>query len=220
VATHPQDVVRFGEQYVFPENDRYAEQTVTLTSTPGRSLAMEFGAVALVDPWWPDAELQVPVTGIGQETHPTALATVSGARHGNTELDRMAVAASVGHVTDAVTWQPLVEDDQHFHLDVDSALGAFYDTLNEALLQPLFEDGEHMKGVYDRALTELMVPMEVDGRVCVGYDKDMRGVAVLVDLQILTRGSRRVTADDRACKRVTLAAAASRPGPVRSAARG
>ena len=121
----------------------------------------------------------------------------------------MAVAASVGDLDQVVTWHPIVQNEQHFHLDVDSALGALYEIADAAALQPLFEDALHMKGIYDRrALSELMVPMAVDGRAVAavflcpdgsglypawaGFDKDMKAVAVLVDLKILGGAVQRV----------------------------
>ena len=89
----------------------------------------------------------------------------------------------------------------HFHLDSDSALGAFFDINEEDVLGPLFQDDLHMQGIYNRALEERVVTMEAEGRVVAvvflcpdgsglypawtGYDKDMQAVAVLVDLRLL-----------------------------------
>lgn len=208
MGTQPKDLVSFGSRYVFPGSDRYAEQTVTLTASPGPSLAMKFGAVAIADPWWPEAAPQYPVIGIGRGAYPTMLTTVARTRDGRTEPERMAVAASIGDLDEVTAWQPLVQAEAHFHLDVDSALGAFYEITDAALLQPLFEDAGHMKGIFDRTLTELVVPLEVDGRVVAvvflcpdgsglypawaGFDKDMQAVAVLVDLKLLSAAERRV----------------------------
>jgi len=80
-------------------------------------------------------------------------------------------------------------------------LGAFYDVTDAASLRPLFEDDQHMQAVYNRALEEQVVTMDVDGRVAAvvflcpdgsglypvyaGFDKDMQAVAVLVDLKLL-----------------------------------
>ena len=63
------------------------------------------------------------------------------------------------------SWQPLVVREAHFHLDSDSALGAFFDITDAAVLRPLFKDDMHMQGVYNRALEERIVTMEAEGRV-------------------------------------------------------
>jgi hypothetical protein len=96
---------------------------------------------------------------------------------------------------------PLVEDEEHFHLDSDSALGAFYDITDASALRPLFENDLHRQQVYNRALADRIVTVEVDGRVAAvvflcpdgsglypawtGFDRDMVAVAVLVDLRLL-----------------------------------
>jgi len=80
-------------------------------------------------------------------------------------------------------------------------LSAFYDITDSRALRPLFENAEHMQGVYNRTLEERVVTMEVDGRVAAvvflcpdgsglypayaGFDKDLQAVAVLVDLKTL-----------------------------------
>lgn len=203
----PQDLVAFGDRYLFPGNDRYPQQTVTLTATPGPALSMRFGAVAIADPWYPQDAPRYPSIALGKGEKATVLTTIAHTRAGG-ELESMAVAASIGALDEVVTWHPLVQDEQHFHLDDDSALGAFYEITDADLLQPLFEDDLHMKGVYDRALTKPVVSMELDDRVVAvvflcpdgsglyptwaGFDKDMTAVAVLVDLKILSGAERRV----------------------------
>ena len=113
----------------------------------------------------------------------------------------MSCAAAIGRVDEVASWQPLVVREAHYHLDSDSALGAFYDITDAAVLRPLFDDAKHMQGVYNRALEERIVTMEVDDRVVAvvflcpdgsglypayaGFDKDMQAVAVLVDLRLL-----------------------------------
>jgi hypothetical protein len=201
MGIQPQDLVGFGDQYLFPGNDRYPEQTATLSATPGPSLAMRFGAVAIADPWYPEGAPSQSAIALGEGEKATVVTTIARVRAGSDIHESMAVAASVGQLDQVVTWQPLVQDEQHFHLDVDSALGAFYEITDAAVLQPLFEDALYMKGIYDRALTEPAVAMEVDGRVVAvvflcpdgawrypmwaGFDEDMSAVAVLVDLKIL-----------------------------------
>ena len=197
----PQHLVRFGDQYLFPGNVRYPEQTATLSATPGPSLSMRFGMVAIADPWYPEGSPEYPAIALGQGEKGTVLTTFARTRAGSDTHEPMAVAAVVGDLDQVVTWQPVVQDEQHFHLDVDSALGAFYEITDAAVVQPLFEDALYMKGIYDRALTELMVAMEVGGRVVAvvflcpdgsglypvwaGFDRDMTAVAVLVDLKLL-----------------------------------
>lgn len=204
----PQDLVGFGDRYLFPGNVRHPEQTVTLTATPGPLLAMRFGMVAIADPWFPEAAPRHSASTVGEGDKPTTLTTIAQTRTDSGELEHMAGAASIGDLDQVVTWHPLVQNQQHFHLDVDSALGAFYEITDASVLQPLFEDDLHMKAIYDRALTELMVPMEVDGRVVAvvflcpdgsglypawaGFDKDMKAVAVLIDLKILSGAERRI----------------------------
>lgn len=198
----PQRLVGFGDSHAFPGNDRHVEQTVTLTATPGPSLTMRFGALAIADPWFPEAAPQQPLTVIGGGAQPTTLTTVGRSRADGGEVELVSVAASIGHLDAVVTWQPLVQNEQHMHLDCDSDLGAFYEISDGVALQPLFKDDLHMKGVFDAALTDLIVPMESQGRVVasaflcsdgpglypawVGYDIDMSAVAVVVDLKVLS----------------------------------
>jgi len=197
----PQHLVKFGDQYLFPGNERYPEQIVTLSATPGPSLAMRFGVVAIADPWYPEGAPKYPAIALGEGEKATVLTTISQTRASSGVQESLAIAASVGDLDQVVTWQPLAQDEHHLHLDVDSALGAFYEITDAAVLQPLFEDDLYMKGIYDRALTEPMVAMEVDGRVVAvvflcpdgsglypvwaGFDKDMQAAAVLVDLKML-----------------------------------
>lgn len=211
MTARPQDLVDFGARICFPDNGRYPEQVVTLGATPGPSLAMRFGALAIADPWWPEAAPQQPVIALGGGDKVTVLSTVALTRDDGT-VEQMGVAASVGDLARVATWQPLVQAEQHFHLDVDSALGAFYEITDAAVLQAFFEDSLHMKAVYDRALTEPWVEMEVDGRVAAavflspdgaglcpvwaGFDRDMAAVAAVVDLLILGVAGRHVLTEE------------------------
>jgi hypothetical protein len=158
MANQPRDLVAFGDRYCFPGNVRYPEQTATLTATPGPPLPMRFGMVAIADPWFPQAAPIHAAGSVGKGDQSTILTTVSRIRADSGELESKAVAASIGPIDQVVTWQPLVQNEQHFRLDTDSALGAFYEITDAAVLQPLFENDLHMKGIYDRALTELIVP--------------------------------------------------------------
>lgn len=204
----PQDLVRWGDRYLFPDNGRYPEQAVILSATSGPPLTMRFGALAVADPWYPEVAPQEPVILLGGGAKPTRLSTIARARADNGEVERMAVAASVGDLDQVVTWHPLVRNEQHMHLESDSALGAFYEISDGPALQPVFEDSLHMKGIYDRALTELIVTMDVAGRsvaaaflcpdgsglypVWAGFDRDMSAVAVVVDLLTLRAAQRRI----------------------------
>ena len=103
----------------------------------------------------------------------------------------MPVAASIGAVADVALWHPLAQDGRQFHLDSDSSLGAFYEITDAAALQPVFEDSPLMQSIFNRALEELIVPLEVDGRTLAaaflcgkdlhpawaGYDANGVGVA-------------------------------------------
>jgi hypothetical protein len=203
MSSAPEDLVRVGDRYVFPANMRYPEQTVALTATPGPVLPMRWGLLAIADPWYPEATPKFAATTIGGAggDKTTTLTTVARTRIEGGEVDVMAVAASAGDLDRVTTWQRLVVNQTHFHLDSDSALGAFYEITDGPQLQPLFENAEHMKVIYDRALTEKIVAMEVDGRVAavvflcpdgsgtypayVGFNADMSAVAVTVDLRTL-----------------------------------
>jgi hypothetical protein len=193
VDIQPQDLVRFGSSYLV------SAQPVRLAAMPGPSLALRWGTLALADPWFPEMLPEFQVIGLGQGEKPTLLSTIDVQRGG--EAQTIACAAMIGPVDEVVTWRPLVQGEAHFHLDSDSALGAFYDITDAASLRPLFEDDQHMQAVYNRALEEQVVTMDVDGRVAAvvflcpdgsglypvyaGFDKDMQAVAVLVDLKLL-----------------------------------
>jgi hypothetical protein len=208
VEIRVQDLVAFGASYALPGVVGRPEQTVTLTAEPGPSIDLRWGTLALADPWWPEALPEHQVIGIGQGRQPTLLSTIRVQREGKAEPVTMACAASIGPVDQVANWRPLVRDEAHFHLDVDSALGAFYDITDSPALRPAFENAQHMKGVYDRALEEQIVAMEVDGRVAAvvflcpdgaglypvyaGYDRDAQAVAVLIDLKILGGAAQRV----------------------------
>jgi len=204
----PEKLVEFGARYVLGGNSAGLGQTVTLTARPGPSIFMEWGMLAVTDPWWPPALPEASMGIIGRGDQPTTLSTISFRREDKPEPVTMACAASVGPVDQVAGWQPIAVDEQHFHLDSDSALGVFYDISGQDALDPLFQDGEHMQQVYNRALEEQIVAMEIGGRavaavfLCpdgsglypayLGYDKDMRMVAALVDLLLLTDVDRRL----------------------------
>ena len=191
----PEELVSFGSSFELPG------QTVTLTPIPGPSLSLRRGTLALVDPWWPEMLPEYPLIVMGQGEQSTVLCTIDFLRDGKPEPVTIACAAAIGSVDQVSSWRPLVQDEAQFHLDSDSALGAFYDISDAEALRPLFEDGSHMQGVYNRALEEQIVTMEVDGRIAgvvflcpdgsgtypayAGFDREMQAVAVLVDLRLL-----------------------------------
>jgi hypothetical protein len=195
VGTQPAGLVSFGKRF------RLRDETVRLTATPGPAITLRWGTVAVADPWWPEMLPESQVIAIARGEQPTLLSTVDMPRDATTERAPMSCAAVIGPVDDVVTWQPLVKDEEHFHLDSDSALGAFYDITVASALRPLFEDARHMQQVYNRALTERIVAMEIAGDVAAvvflcpdgsgaypawaGFDRDMAAVAVLVDLNLL-----------------------------------
>lgn len=149
-----------------------------------------------------------PVTALGGGEQPIVVTTVGLTRTGEVDPQLEPLAASIGELGMVTDWHALAQNEAHFHLEVDSALGAFYDISDAQVLQPLFEDAEHMKGVFGRALTRKVVAMEADGRVVAvvfecpdgpgsypvyeGFDKDGQAVAVLVDLGILCGAERPV----------------------------
>lgn len=195
MAIEPQDLVAFGTSFELPE------QSVTLKATPGPSVSLRWGTLAVADPWFPEALPEYQVIGINKGENPTLLSTIERPRAGSDDPVPMACAATIGPIDQVATWHPLVQDEAQFHLDSDSALGAFYDITDSAVLRPFFEDAQHMQGVYNSALEQQIVTMEIDGRVAAvvflcpngsglypayaGFDKDMQAVAVLVDLKLL-----------------------------------
>lgn len=192
--TTPGDLVHFGSSFDL------RGQAVTLSATPGPAISLRLGALAVADPWWPEYP-EDPVLSIGVGVYPTLLSTITMRRDGQMEPVPLSCAAVLGRVDQVASWQPLVVDEAHFHLDSDSALGAFFDIDDEDVLRPLFVDDQYMQGVYNQALRERIVTMEVEGRTAAvvflcpdgsglypayaGFDKDMQAVAVLVDLRML-----------------------------------
>lgn len=176
-------------------------EAVTVTATPGPAISLRWGTLAVADPWFAPGLPELQQISIGQGEQSTLLSTIEVAREGRPDPVAMSCAAAIGAVDEVTSWQPLVHNETHFHLDCDSALGAFYDITDSPALRPLFEDDLHMQQVYNRALTDRIVPMEVDGRVAAvvflcpdgsglypayaGFDKDLQAVAVLVDLKLL-----------------------------------
>jgi hypothetical protein len=179
IIVEPRDLVELGARYVFPKNRRYQGESVTLTSKAGPTLSTKWGALAIADPWFPEAAPATPVIGMGAKVYPTAVA-------------------------DVAAWRPLADDGQ-FQLDSDSSLGAFYEVTDAAALQPLFEDDLYMQGIFNRALEESIVSMEADGRtlavafLCgkdlhpawVGFDANGVVVAVLLDFGLLSQAQGR-----------------------------
>jgi hypothetical protein len=176
-------------------------EAVTLTPTPGPAVSLPRGTLAVADPWFTPGLPELQQISIAQGEQPTVLSTVAMPREKHPEPVAMSCAAAIGRVEEVSSWQPLVQGERHYHLDSDSALGAFYDITDTAVLRPLFEDDLHMQGVYNRALAERVVAMEAGGRVAAvvflcpdgsglypvyaGFDKDRRPIAVLVDLRLL-----------------------------------
>lgn len=205
IIVQPQDLLEFGARYVFPDNGHYVRETVTLTAMPGPTLSTTWGAIAIADPWFPEAAPTTAATLLGAGEHPTVVAAIPRTRVDTGVSELWPVAAAVGRVEEVATWHPLPDDGQ-FQLDSDSSLGAFYEITDAALLQPLFEDGHHMQDVFNRALEGLIVPMEAQGRVVaavsrcrkdlhpawVGYDAAGVGVAALVDFGVLASAAGRV----------------------------
>jgi hypothetical protein len=195
MSTAPEVLVGFGHSV------ELRGETVPVTATPGPSVPLRWGTLAIADPWFAPSVPEVQQISIGQGEQTTVLSTIALPRDGQPEPVEVSCAAVIGAVDQVTSWQPLVHHESHFHLDCDSALGAFYDITDTAMLKPLFEDALHMQQVYNRALLERIVAMEVDGRVAAavflcpdgsglypayaGFDQDLQAVAVLVDLKLL-----------------------------------
>lgn len=204
IIVQPQDLVEYGARYVFPEISRYRRETVTLTAKPGPILSTRWGAIAIADPWFPQAAPAQQATTLGSKQQPTAVTTITRTRSDTGKAEVWPVAATVGAVAEVAVWHPLPDDGQ-FQLDSDSSLGAFYEITDAASLQPLFEDGPFMQQVFDRALEESIVPIEADGQTLAaaflcgkdlhpaweGYDANMRAVAVLLDFGLLAQAEGR-----------------------------
>ncbi|PVG83873.1 hypothetical protein DDE18_06120 [Nocardioides gansuensis] len=88
---------------------------------------MKFGAVAIADPWFPEVAPEQSLILLGEGEKPTVLTTITRTRADSGRVETKAVAASVGDLDEVITWQPLVQNEQHMRLDSDSALGAFYE---------------------------------------------------------------------------------------------
>jgi hypothetical protein len=199
IVVRPQDLVEYGAAYAFPGSGRHRRDTVTLTATPGPTLSTRFGLIAIADPWFPEAAPTSGAFGLEAGECPTVLTTITRTRVDTGASEPMPVAATIGAVADVAVWHPLALDGRQFHLDSDSSLGAFYEITDAAALQPVFEDSLLMQGIFNRALEELIVPLEVDGRtlaaafVCgkdlhpawAGYDANGVGVAALLDFGVL-----------------------------------
>lgn len=199
IIVRPQELVEYGARYVFPDNGRHRRETVALTATVGPTLSTRFGLIAIADPWFPEAAPTSGAIGLGAGDYPTVLTTITRTRADTGASESMAVAASVGAVADVAVWHPLAQDGRQFRLDSDSSLGAFYEITDAASLQPLFEDALFMQAIFNRALDELIVPLEVEGRTLAavflcgkdvhpawaGYDANGAGVAVLLDFEVL-----------------------------------
>ena len=199
IVVEPQDLVELGARYVFPKNNRFQRETVTLTAKAGPTLSMTWGAIAIADPWLPEAAPTSPAIGMGAKDYPTAVTVITRTRADTGVTEVWPVAATVGRVADAAAWHPLADEGQ-FQLDSDSSLGAFYEITDATALQPLFEDDLYMQGIFNRALKESIVPMEADGRTLAaaflcgkdlhpawqGFDSDGVAVAVLLDFGLLS----------------------------------
>jgi len=204
IIVEPKDLIEYGARYDFPRNAHYEHETVTLTALPGPTLPTTWGAVAIADPWYPETAPTQPAATIGMRDQPTALTVISRTRRSDRVQEVWPVAATVGAVERVAVWHPLSNDGQ-FRLDSDSSLGAFYEITDAATLQPLFEDDDHMQAVFQRAIDEQILALEVDGRtvasvfVCgkdlhpawIGYDADGVGIALMLDLGLLAHAQGR-----------------------------
>ena len=204
IIVEPRHLVELGARYVFPENRRHQRETVTLTSRAGPTLSTTWGALAIADPWLPEAAPESPVIGMGAKDYPTAVIVIARTRSGTGAGEVFPVAATVGAVAEVVSWQPLADDGQ-FQLDSDSSLGAFYEITDAPVLRSLFEDELYMQGIFNRALEESIVSMEAGGRtlaaafLCgkalhpawVGFDANDVAVAVLLDFGLLSHAQGR-----------------------------
>ena len=208
MSVAPHDLVGFGDRYRFPAGPHYVEDVCALSSIRGPALEMRFGLVAMADPLVPSAAPKFGDTSLGGGgTKATTLAAISRTRVDGSRVDPQCVAAAIGDVNQVVSWYPLLShNNSRSHLEVDSGLGAFYEITDASLVWPLFEDDHYMQGIHDRALSELVVPIEASGRVVAsvflvsggagvhpaweGFDRDMSAVAMLVDTGILSAGER------------------------------
>lgn len=199
IVVRPQDLLEHGALYVFPGNGRHRRETVALTATAGPTLSTRFGLIAIADPWFPEAAPTSGAIGLGAGECPTALTTITRTRADTGTSESIPVAASIGAAADVAVWHPLAQDGRQFHLDSDSSLGAFYEITDATALQPVFEDSLLMQSIFNRALEDLIVPLEVDGQTLAaaflcgkelhpawaGYDANGVGVAALLDFGVL-----------------------------------
>jgi hypothetical protein len=208
MSVAPHELVRFGDQYASPAGPHHVEEACSLRPIHGPSLETRFGLVAIADPWVPSAAPEYADISLGGGgTKTTTLAAISRSRADGFGVDAQCVAAAIGDHERVVSWEPLLShNDSKSHIEVDSGLGAFYEITDASLVWRLFEDDHYMHGIHDRALSELVVPIEASGRVVAsvfivsggagvhpawaGFDRDMSAVAVLVDTGILSEGER------------------------------
>jgi hypothetical protein len=196
----PQDLVSFGSRFELRHGGSTG-QRVTLTPMTGPTIDLRCGTLSLADPWYPEMLPDYQVLGLGRGEKPTVLSTIKVLRKDKAEPVTLACAATIGPAHRVTVWRPLVLNETHFHLETDSALGAFYDITDSAALRPFFKDDQYMFDIFKRCLDEHILAMDVDGRaaavvfgfpdgpcrypVYAGFDKDMCAVAVLVDFSIL-----------------------------------
>lgn len=125
IVVEPQDLVELGARYVFPKSNRFKAETVTLAAKPGPTLSTTWGAIAIADPWLPEAAPTSPSIGMGAKGYPTSVTVITRTRADTGVTEVWPVAAMIGKVADVAVWHPLADKGQ-FQLDSDSSLGAFY----------------------------------------------------------------------------------------------
>jgi len=202
----PQDLVAFGDQYDWPEQDWPGGLRNTLTALPGPSLRLSYGALAVADPWWPEKLAPRSVLGMGAGEYPVVVSTLAFPRDGKPD-EALPCAVTVGAPDRATQWHPMIRDGADYYFEVDTGLGAFYDLADTHILETLSRDDEYMLGVFRDTMDRTVSSIEVDGRVVAvvfrcsdgdefpaygGFTPDGKPVALLVDLQLLDGTARRV----------------------------
>ena len=204
----PQDLLGFGDVYEWSDDIVEGGHRSALALLEGPSLTLKWGGLAIADPWWTEGLPSQPVITFRIGEHPVALSAIDYPYAGG--LATFPCAAVIGRYRDVVAWHPLSGNNEHFHLDIDTGIAAFYDANAGDVLAPLSADPDYMHGVWKRAMADRLVPLEHEGRVYavvfqsgkgyfpayIGADEDGSGAAVLIDLETLDGATGRERADD------------------------
>ena len=193
------DLVAFGALHTITWSDGQTPEPFGLAVAAGPDLPLQWGSLAIVDPAWSGRLPTEPHSLLGGHVHTTVLSLLVPPPGSSSAP--FAVAAVLGRPDHVSAWHPLAVAEQHFHLDVDSGLGAFVDSTSIDALRQLTDDSDRQLALLRDTPHGRLVPVEADGRVVavvfrlpegaglyptyIGYDSDSGAVAILVDFRTL-----------------------------------